>query len=104
LIATVAAIAMALSFQIPLRGWLSPLVAAPAISLIAGVLVGAFFGLYTAKRIVERRAHRRVGCPRPRLASASRLGSPIAVPVRIVGEGDELRRRDRTALDRDPRD
>jgi uncharacterized membrane protein YfcA len=57
LIATVAAIAMALSFQISLRGWL-PLVATDAISLIAGVLVGAFFGLYTAKRIVERRAHR----------------------------------------------
>jgi uncharacterized membrane protein YfcA len=57
LIATVAAIAMALSFQISLRGWL-PLVATDAISLIAGVLVGGFFGLYTAKRIVERRPHR----------------------------------------------
>jgi hypothetical protein len=58
LIATVAAVAIALLFQIPLRGWLFPLVVADAISLIAGVLVGAFFGLYTAKRIVERRAPR----------------------------------------------
>jgi uncharacterized membrane protein YfcA len=58
LIATVAAIGLALSFQISLRGWLSPIVAADATSLIAGVLIGAFFGLYTAKRIVERRAPR----------------------------------------------
>jgi hypothetical protein len=53
-----AAVAMALAFEIPLREWLSSSAAVYAISSIAGVLVGAFFGLCTAKRIVERRAHR----------------------------------------------
>ena len=57
-IGIMAAVAMALAFEIPLREWLSSSAAAFTISLIAGVLVGAFFGLYTAKRIVERRAHR----------------------------------------------
>jgi F0F1-type ATP synthase assembly protein I len=58
LIGIMAAVAMALAFEIPLREWLSFSAAAYAISLIAGVLVGAFFGLYTTKRIVERLAHR----------------------------------------------
>jgi hypothetical protein len=52
----VAVVAMALAFEIPLR--LTPL-AAGSISLIAGVLAGAFLGLYIAKRVVERGAHRR---------------------------------------------
>jgi hypothetical protein len=58
LIGIMAAVAMALAFEIPRRELLSSSAAVYAISLIAGVLVGAFFGLYTAKRIVERRAHR----------------------------------------------
>jgi hypothetical protein len=58
LIATVAAIATVFSLPISLRGWLPPLVAADAISLVAGVLVGAFFGLGAFKRIVARRANR----------------------------------------------
>ena len=53
-----AAVAMALGFEIPLTEWLSSSAAGYTISLIAGVLVGAFFGLYTAKRIVQRLAHR----------------------------------------------
>jgi hypothetical protein len=57
-IGIMAAVAMALAFEIPLREWLSSSAVAYAISLVAGVLVGAFFGLYAAKRIVERRAHR----------------------------------------------
>ena len=58
LIGIMASVAMALAFEIPRREWLSSSAAVYAISLIAGVLVGAFFGLYTAKRIVERRPHR----------------------------------------------
>jgi hypothetical protein len=57
-IGVMAAVAMALAFEVPLREWLSSSAVACAISLVAGVLVGAFVGLYTAKRIVERLAHR----------------------------------------------
>ena len=57
-IGIMAVVAMAFAFEIPLREWLSSSAAAYTISLIAGVLLGAFFGLYTAKRIVERLAHR----------------------------------------------
>ncbi len=58
LIATVAALAMVVSFQFSLREWLPPLLTVDAISLIAGLVVGAFLGLCTFKRIVARRAHR----------------------------------------------
>jgi len=95
LIGVLTVLVIAAAFNVPLEGWRSSSTAVISahtvdavnsvfFTSIAGVLVGAFFGFYAAKRIVKRRkkllTERAV--PRDRLGEAGVIGPENSLAIR----------------------